>query len=130
MPSLPSPDHHSPLFSFPTRRSSDLAFISSEKIMNNTSPIAADFRFRRLRRTGALRDLVRETRLHPSDFIRPIFVQEGIQEPVAIDRDRKSTRLNSSHVAISYAVLALTRPPLTSVLFPYTTLFRSGFYFK
>lgn len=53
--------------------------------MNNTSPIAADFRFRRLRRTGALRDLVRETRLHPSDFIRPIFVQEGIQEPVAID---------------------------------------------
>src|SRR5690625_7407192 len=53
--------------------------------MNNTSPIAADFRFRRLRRTGALRDLVRETRLHPSDFIRPIFGQEGIQEPVAID---------------------------------------------
>lgn len=52
--------------------------------MNNTSPIAADFRFRRLRRTAALRELVRETRLHPSDFIRPIFVQEGIQQPVAI----------------------------------------------
>src|SRR5699024_10939656 len=31
--------------------------------------------------------------------------------------DRKSTRLNSSHVSISYAP--------TSVLFPYTTLFRS-----
>src|SRR5439155_817826 len=53
--------------------------------------------------------------------------------------DRKSTRLNSSHVAISYAVfclkkntdtplhflfLTLRRPP-RSPLFPYTTLFRS-----
>src|SRR5690349_6677607 len=41
-------------------------------------------------------------------------------------RDRKSTRLNSSHVEISYAVfcLKILRPP-TSTLFPYTTLFRS-----
>src|SRR5690606_13664976 len=57
--------------------------------------------------------------------------------------DRKSTRLNSSHVKISYAVfclkkktcvlpfsvrslfsILLLRPP-TSSLFPYTTLFRS-----
>src|SRR5439155_183094 len=40
-------------------------------------------------------------------------------------KDRKSTRLNSSHVAISYAVFCLTRRPPTSTLFPYTTLFRS-----
>src|SRR5690625_3299619 len=40
-------------------------------------------------------------------------------------RDRKSTRLNSSHVAISYAVFCLIPPPLPSTLFPYTTLFRS-----
>src|SRR5690625_1586770 len=40
--------------------------------------------------------------------------------------DRKSTRLNSSHVAISYAVFCLntTHTPC-SPLFPYTTLFRS-----
>src|SRR3954453_80725 len=41
--------------------------------------------------------------------------------------DRKSTRLNSSHVRISYAVfffLMIRRPP-RSTLFPYTTLFRS-----
>src|SRR5690625_2789232 len=38
-------------------------------------------------------------------------------------RDRKSTRLNSSHVAISYAVSC--HPPSPS-LFPYTTLFRSA----
>src|SRR5690606_23100409 len=57
--------------------------------------------------------------------------------------DRKSTRLNSSHVKISYAVFCLkkktkttpatvrvissllTPPPPRSTLFPYTTLFRS-----
>lgn len=43
-----------------------------------------DFRFRRLRRTGALRDLVRETELSVSDFILPLFVEEGISEPVEI----------------------------------------------
>src|SRR5262245_45668990 len=59
--------------------------------------------------------------------------------------DRKSTRLNSSHLGISYAVFCLKkkknervaldtllslymlRPPPTSTLFPYTTLFRSRF---
>ena len=46
--------------------------------------ITPDFRFRRLRRTNALRELVRETHLHMSDFILPIFIEEGITEPVAI----------------------------------------------
>src|SRR3989304_4989218 len=43
-------------------------------------------------------------------------------------QDRKSTRLNSSHGYISYAVfffLMIRRPP-RSTLFPYTTLFRSS----
>src|SRR5207248_2291525 len=65
----------------------------------------------------------------------------------SISIDRKSTRLNSSHRTISYAVfclkkkkqcihhtnshclsflITLTRPP-TSTLFPYTTLFRSWY---
>src|SRR5207249_4584611 len=39
--------------------------------------------------------------------------------------DRKSTRLNSSHVSISYAVFCLIPRPRSSTLFPYTTLFRS-----
>src|SRR5437762_2071940 len=39
--------------------------------------------------------------------------------------DRKSTRLNSSHRCISYAVFCLLLPPPISPLFPYTTLFRS-----
>src|SRR5437899_110637 len=50
----------------------------------------------------------------------------SFEEVAATVRDRKSTRLNSSHLGISYAVfcLKLGRPP-TSSLFPYTTLFRS-----
>src|SRR5260221_396552 len=62
----------------------------------------------------------------------------------AYSADRKSTRLNSSHTAISYAVFCLKKnvhlegvasdnlifflmiqPPPRSTLFPYTTLFRS-----
>ncbi len=41
-------------------------------------------RFRRLRRTSALRDLVRETQLSVNDLILPIFIEEGIDTPVAI----------------------------------------------
>lgn len=46
--------------------------------------VTPDFRFRRLRRTTALRELVRETHLRMTDFILPIFVEEGITAPVAI----------------------------------------------
>ncbi|HEY5520760.1 MAG TPA: porphobilinogen synthase [Candidatus Limnocylindrales bacterium] len=40
---------------------------------------------RRLRRTGALRDLVRETRLHPKMLVAPIFVRPGtgIRRPIS-----------------------------------------------
>src|SRR5690606_2103156 len=51
---------------------------------------------------------------------------EAVEQVVAeAAGDRKSTRLNSSHVKISYAVFCLhpERPPPTRV--PYTTLFRS-----
>ena len=41
-------------------------------------------RFRRARQTAAIRDLVRENSLSPSDFIWPVFVRdgEGVEEPV------------------------------------------------
>ena len=39
---------------------------------------------RRLRRTPALRRLVAEHRLDPADFIAPLFVREGIDEPKPI----------------------------------------------
>jgi porphobilinogen synthase len=39
---------------------------------------------RRLRRTAALRDLVRETDLAPRHLVAPLFVKEGIVEPAPI----------------------------------------------
>ena len=39
---------------------------------------------RRLRRTPALRALVRETALEPADLIAPLFVKEGIADAVPI----------------------------------------------
>jgi porphobilinogen synthase len=41
-------------------------------------------RMRRLRRTSALRRLVAETRLSADDLIAPLFVREGVDEPVPI----------------------------------------------
>src|SRR5437870_13226832 len=42
-------------------------------------------RFRRLRRSEALRALVRETRLSPSDFVYPLFVThgQGVREEIS-----------------------------------------------
>jgi porphobilinogen synthase len=39
---------------------------------------------RRLRQNAAVRALVAETRLHPRDFVLPVFVKEGATEPVPI----------------------------------------------
>jgi porphobilinogen synthase len=52
-----------------------------------TEPITgadAAFHGRRLRRTPALRALVRETRLHPSMLVQPLFVRPGssVREPI------------------------------------------------
>lgn len=53
--------------------------------MNDHTRVAPEFRFRRLRQSSTLRAMVRENHLHMSDFILPIFVEEGISETVAID---------------------------------------------
>ncbi len=44
-----------------------------------------EVRLRRLRSSANMRDLVRETRLHPSDFIHPLFVVhgEGIRKEIS-----------------------------------------------
>jgi len=41
-------------------------------------------RYRRLRLTESLREMVRETTLSPSDFIAPLFVvpRKGVRQPV------------------------------------------------
>src|SRR3712207_7660961 len=55
------------------------------------------------RRTEGLRDLGR--------------VLQGLREPRAGARDRKSTRLNSSHANISYAVFCLKKKKKTGGLY-------------
>jgi porphobilinogen synthase len=49
--------------------------------MNAGYPVV---RPRRLRRTPALRRLVAETALDPSDLVLPVFIKEGLDEPQAI----------------------------------------------
>ena len=53
-------------------------------------------RLRRLRKTGVLRDLVRETELHPSDLVLPMFVQLG-GERSPIEAMPGVDRLSISH---------------------------------
>src|SRR5438876_872739 len=66
-------------------------------------------------------------RLAIIDHGRVIALGTPQELKAAVPGDRKSTRLNSSHPSISYAVfcLKMIRRPPRSTLFPYTTLFRS-----
>src|SRR5690606_41873266 len=100
---LPSPplslsrhDAHPALHSFPTRRSSDLLRNQGRNV-----GFASPFRdFRDLPVEHLLGVLV-------EDHLR--FVVGDVREEFLHLRDRKSTRLNSSHVKISYAVFCLKK---------------------
>src|SRR5438874_9736149 len=85
--SFPSPVPLSDLHSFPTRRSSDLP-----SFCRTASG-----------RQGALRHAATKC-----PFLRGI-VRGASQKWALRRRDRKSTRLNSSHVEISYAVFCLKK---------------------
>ncbi|GIM92381.1 porphobilinogen synthase [Paractinoplanes toevensis] len=69
-----------------------------------------DIRPRRLRRTPALRRLVEENRLAPSELVLPLFLKEGLTEPKAISsmpgavqHTRESLR-KAAHEAVSAGV--------------------------
>src|SRR5207253_8848082 len=87
---------HPPLPSFPTRRSSDLA--RRERTPRARPPHP---------RADAARDRQRARRQRVADLQRPQEADEHDRRQP--QRDRKSTRLNSSHVAISYAVFCLKK---------------------
>src|SRR5439155_20105215 len=75
---------HRDLHSFPTRRSSDLVHLAAPDFVD----------------VSGHRD---EPRLFDDN---PQHLNDII---ISVEKDRKSTRLNSSHVAISYAVFCLKK---------------------
>jgi porphobilinogen synthase len=68
-------------------------------------------RLRRLRRTPVLRDVVRETRLHPADFVLPMFVEAGLDGRAPISAMPGVDRLSISQaVAEAGEAAALCLP--------------------
>jgi porphobilinogen synthase len=70
-------------------------------------------RLRRLRRTGALRELVRETTLAPSDLVLPLFVEEGLdgRAPIAsmpgVDRHGLASVVEEAGAALALGIPAV-----------------------
>src|SRR5690606_41635575 len=99
-PSFFSPLAHRALHSFPTRRSSDLVVAAGADaiglVFYEASPRNVDLQQAKLiaRSIPGLVTVVGLFVDPTADFVR---------------RDRKSTRLNSSHVKISYAVFCLKK---------------------
>ncbi len=57
-----------------------------------------DHRPRRNRQTASIRSMVRETRLHPSDFILPLFLVDGQKKQIPIESMPDCFRLSSDLV--------------------------------
>src|SRR5699024_12273593 len=89
--------HHLYQHSFPTRRSSDLSARSS----TSTCPRSAT-------PSPPVRPAERSSRRSPSPTSTPRSPVRSETDYVD-STDRKSTRLNSSHVSISYAVFCLKK---------------------
>jgi porphobilinogen synthase len=70
-------------------------------------------RLRRLRRTPVLRDLVRETRLDPGDFVLPLYVEAGLEgrTPLAtmpgVDRLSISAAVQEAGEAVALGIPAV-----------------------
>src|SRR5690606_40631290 len=94
--------YHRDLHSFPTRRSSDLT---------HTSPVQARYMEQAKGKPIAIISPGKTYRRDPDDATHSHqFMQcEGLVIGTDINLDRKSTRLNSSHVKISYAVFCLKK---------------------
>src|SRR5207253_10100536 len=102
-PDAPRPAPHS----FPTRRSSDLGrLVRSVDLSIETKPTASSTHTRSFGEVAGTRRIDRPT----SPFrvrARRAVDADGTRLAPGETADRKSTRLNSSHVAISYAVFCL-----------------------
>src|SRR5690606_40489406 len=92
-----------PLLSFPTRRSSDLSLLAHGSLQ----PVLARGGHE-LFTTPHQASVTLERRTLPGESVAA--VRHEVQQ--MLNRDRKSTRLNSSHVKISYAVFCLKKKKL------------------
>src|SRR5439155_15357299 len=95
------------LHSFPTRRSSDLserAFVPGDRGSHAQARVGVDVR----RTDEALHQLVGDV-IVLGEQLPGQIKRDGVRGLLRRQQaeDRKSTRLNSSHVAISYAVFCL-----------------------
>src|SRR5690606_40230150 len=98
------PSHATPrdLHSFPTRRSSDLGPKTRLSRFVRVQVEVSSCPFQPLARAAEIKTLAYDTVIHERTKL-------GINARKAPVRDRKSTRLNSSHVKISYAVFCLKK---------------------
>src|SRR3712207_7724968 len=64
------------------------------------------------------RDLRRRVPRRSGDDSRRAQADRALPEPLRAEQDRKSTRLNSSHANISYAVFCLKKKNTQSSVFP------------
>src|SRR5206468_11282278 len=104
---LDSSNPLSPLPSFPTRRSSDLQFRKRPVPLEMAASLPASHH-RELRQTDAThRHALRSAPGRSGTFGRSLALSQSRHEDAAPRLDRKSTRLNSSHDQISYAVFCL-----------------------
>src|SRR5207253_10557749 len=90
-----------PLHSFPTRRSSDLAGIDHLSPKKGLGLVGRGIDHKKTEQPGKHPDA------HEPE--REVDGRPGILQGNPEAGDRKSTRLNSSHVAISYAVFCLKK---------------------
>src|SRR5690606_40741908 len=97
---------HSDPLSFPTRRSSDLTMMLADardlrKVLQRTVEVVAEVMKTKAASIRLIDQENDELRIRAVYNLSPEYLGKG---PI---RDRKSTRLNSSHVKISYAVFCL-----------------------
>src|SRR5690242_21551880 len=104
--SLESHAQHRDLHSFPTRRSSDLGDSTAAAENPDEDPYA------KRRRGGRA---VPDSAVPPSADGTPAAPQWQDPSTASGREDRKSTRLNSSHMSISYAVFCLKKKTISEI---------------
>src|SRR5205085_12386094 len=101
-----SPRHHTDLPSFPTRRSSDLAPL----VIDSTEPDVLKAALETCPGRAVINSINMETGRQRIENVLPMALEHGSAvvaltiDEIGMGKDRKSTRLNSSHSQISYAV--------------------------